>query len=212
MGRLLIFSTLTAMTEETTDIVRIGAGSFATVYVLGSRNHVALKCVADPSRCSELLAEFQSHRTIYGLSRGLAFKVPQPNAYYPSFAKFQQELWLADDAPAAVTSGIYSMERVWPVPPALSAKIRGSYFPEQHKDYRRGFICRLYLGMPPSRADRPSRFFNANNFPLSAKRCEELNLPASLLAAEMARMLARIHYCAGEFDPFSTNVPPLSAK
>jgi hypothetical protein len=48
------------MSSEHTEIVRIGAGSFATVFVWQSHNNVVLKRVADPTRCAELRREYEN--------------------------------------------------------------------------------------------------------------------------------------------------------
>lgn len=195
------------MTQESTLPQRIGAGSFATIYVLGSHSHLALKCVADPGRCSELLEEFSTHHTVYSLRSGLIFKVPQPVEYYPSHTKFKADLYLQSDVPMCASSSLHTMQRIWPVPPPMAAKISQEFFPPEYKAYGKSFICRIYFGRTISDRTTPSRFFNANNFPLDTARCITLGLPVDDLVEGMAKMLSRIHFWAGNSRlklPFSS--------
>ncbi|EFJ13268.1 hypothetical protein SELMODRAFT_424621 [Selaginella moellendorffii] len=185
------------MTQEVTEIVRLGAGSFATVYVWQSRNNVAIKCLADASRFPELLDEFENHQKISKACQGaenLLFLVPKPVEFFPSLASLAEclrmDLSLLPNIPAA-----YTMQRVWPVPPALADSIRAKFFPALHSRYSKPFVARIYLGA--KRQHLASRFFNASNFPLDANRCKELGLPIESLAQEMGRLLARIHHLAG---------------
>ena len=187
-----------AVMEVSTGILCIGTGQLASVYVLTGREAAALKAVSDPNRYAELLAEFERHKSVYDLSKGLTIKVPQPLEYYPSYSKFKEDLSLGVDLPGSADPAMYSMERVWPVPRKLSASIRSAYFPDEHKHSRIAFLCRVYLGQPPSQPDQPVQPFDPSNFPLTAQRCNELKMPASKLAADMGKMLARIHFCAGK--------------
>ncbi|XP_024515284.1 uncharacterized protein LOC9653386 [Selaginella moellendorffii] len=173
------------MTQEVTEIVRLGAGSFATVYVWQSRNNVAIKCLADASRFPELLDEFENHQKISKACQGaenLLFLVPKPVEFFPSLASLAEclrmDLSLLPNIPAA-----YTMQRVWPVPPALADSIRAKFFPALHSRYSKPFVARIYLGA--KRQHLASRFFNASNFPLDANRCKELGLPIESLAQEM---------------------------
>ncbi|XP_024519391.1 uncharacterized protein LOC112342192 [Selaginella moellendorffii] len=184
------------MTQEATEVVRLGAGSFATVYVWQSRNNLAIKCLADVSRIPDLLEEFENHRKVSRACEcaGNLFLVPKAMEFFPSLASLGERLRmdssLLPNIPAA-----YTMQRVWPVPPALADSIRAKFFPSLHSDYSKPFIARIYLGAKPQRM--VSRFFNANNFPLDANRCKELGLPVESLAQDMGRLLARIHHLAG---------------
>ncbi len=78
--------------DEKQVFLRVGAGSFATVYVIESHAYYAIKQVADPARSIELEKEHRDLVALYDKAGtgGLLFKVPKPIAYYSSYAKFAQ--------------------------------------------------------------------------------------------------------------------------
>lgn len=190
------------MSAEEVSIVRVGAGSFATAYVWQSYNSVVLKRVAEPLQNDVLLREYNNLHSLHPqVGNDLLFKVPKPMEHFPSYSEFRDTMGLQADylEDASMNpSGVYSMERAWPVPPPLAAKIRESFFPAGFKDNKQSFVARIYLG---KECAEPKRFFNPLNFPIDAKRLSQLDVGVSVaqIAHDMGRMLARIHFRAG-FD------------
>ena len=195
------------MSSEPTSIVRIGAGSFATVYVCQGYNNLAFKRVADPGRGAELRKEHDDLLLLYQtpqlLSPDSLFKVPRPDAFFPSYAEFRLATSISQpelEEPALNDAAVCTMERVWPVPRLLAARIRQLFFPEQHRGNEQLFLARLYLGREVRAA---SRFFNPLNFPLDSSRLQQLQLPVDCrqIAWHIGRCLAAIHFLARRDAP-----------
>ena len=192
------------MSSEPTSIVCIGAGSFATVYVCHGYNNLALKRVAGPGHGAELRKEFNDlrllHRIVELAQPECGFKVPRPDAFFSSDAESKLALCITqpelEDA-ALDSLALHTMERVWPVPRALAARIRQLFVPEQHRGNEQLFVARLYLGMELRAA---LQLFNPLNFPLVAHRLQQLQPPLGvdygLIAWRMGRCLARIRFSA----------------
>lgn len=188
------------MSEEGFNLARIGAGSFAEVFVWEGRNSVALKIVKDSSRCPELLREFQALESASKCmsGQGLLFSIPAVSDYYTSFGLFRRDMALQQTVEGMEDIAcLYAMERVWPVPRNLILVIRERFFPPQYKEYEKGFLARIYLGKKRNgSADRPRRFFNPNNWALDTDSLEELDLPTGRISMDMGRLLARLHFVA----------------
>ena len=189
------------MSGESHSLVRLGAGSFGTVYVWQGYQSVAVKVVADINSCGQLAQEYANLEHIQGVDHGLVISVPRPMRLYNAFDDFKEEMQeiLHMDASEHVSGAAcaYVMERVFAPPPAVVSLIRKLFFPEPFKANRQYFVARLYLGQKPrSRDGRPLRFFNPLNFPLDADRLNQLKLGVSTarIASDMGKMMARFHY------------------
>ncbi|KAJ9522626.1 hypothetical protein QJQ45_019704, partial [Haematococcus lacustris] len=117
----------------------------------------------------------------------------------PAVAHFHASMFAYAEVLNFPTTGIldhamYSMQRVLPVPPALSSRIRAKFFPAQLRDglKYKTFLARLYLGKYPQPPPESC------NFPLTAEMLDELGLPVADIAEGMGRLLSRIHYLAGQ--------------
>ncbi|KAJ3001217.1 hypothetical protein HKX48_003004 [Thoreauomyces humboldtii] len=133
----------------------------------------------------------------------LTFRVPKFYAFYENAKALSEHLALSHIPFENHENPIYACRRVWPIPPTFKDKIIVNYFPEQFQSKEEHeFIARIYLGQTASRSQstRPSRFFNANNFPLYAPRIEELGFDVCVLAASMGKTLGRIVHVAN-LDP-----------
>ncbi|EFJ33104.1 hypothetical protein SELMODRAFT_407275 [Selaginella moellendorffii] len=81
-------------------------------------NNLAIKCLADASRFSELLDEFENHQKISKACQGaenLLFLVPKPVEFFPSLASLVERLRM-DSLLLPTIPAAYTMQRVWPVP------------------------------------------------------------------------------------------------
>ena len=181
---------------------RLGAGSFATVFVSEGRGGVVIKQVQDPANASLLCKEHGDLQKLMetceaGAGEPSFFSLPRPFGFYSDFFTFAREVGI----PRTVDLGLpphamYVMQRIWPVPPSLTERIRALFFPDAVKDQPFApFLARLYLGRAHCRAG--SRFFCSENFPLDAARIEQLALPADQIAAGMGCMLAKMNFRAG---------------
>ena len=179
---------------------RLGAGSFATVFVNECRGGAVVKQVKDPADGDLLDKE---HGDLQRLHRDCTdctdafFDLPRPFGFYSDYWTFARQAGI----PRTVDLGLpphamYVMQRVWPVSTSLTERIRALFFPPDVRDLPVApFLARLYLGRATSRAT--SRFFCAENFALDAERVEQLGLPSDRIAAGMGQMLARINFRAG---------------
>lgn len=188
--------------DEESKLLRLGAGRFATVFVVEGGAFRALKLVTDNTRAAELEKEYIYLQLIYTrcYHKGSFFHLPRPYSFHASMFAYAEVLNFPTTG--ILDHAMYSMQRVMPVPPALSSRIRAKFFPAQLRDglKYKPFLARLYLGkrpQPPPESGRPV-FFNHCNFPLTAEMLDELGLPVADIAEGMGRLLSRIHYQAGQ--------------
>ncbi len=179
---------------------RLGAGSFATVFVSEVRGGVVVKQVQDPANANLLCKEHSHLQKLVEECKAAGpsfFSLPHPYGFYDTYYHFATEV----DIPRTVDLGLpphamYVMQRKWPVPASLTERIRVLFFPDAIKnDPFAPFLARLYMGRTHSRTG--SRFFSSENFPLDAARIEQLGLPSDEIAAGMGQLLARINFRAG---------------
>ena len=188
------------MSDEHTTIVRVGAGSFATVFVWQSHNHVVFKKVQSPSRGMhrQLSKEYDDlqllHSVIHRDSFNL-FHVPRPIKFYSSLAYFKACVGNLPLEEPLDDTALYAMERIWPVPPRLAGSIRQHFFPVGHKDNEQAFVSRIQLGQEVGAHSEP---FTPQNFPLDSARLATLDIgvATSQIAGKMGLCLAHIHYKA----------------
>ncbi|THH28733.1 hypothetical protein EUX98_g5459 [Antrodiella citrinella] len=192
-------------TESTVDepsIAKIGAGSFATVYVvrggpIAYKQKIYLECQAD---------------SFFNIPRPFAFNDPDlhPDGFIscsPSPIPGQRH---PTSSRPHVTPGLmvpfikatYAMDRVLAFPYDASKAIVSAYFPANLQDATIS-LCRLYFGMIYPTTSRP-RFVTASNFPLDEHRYTKLLesfpeflQPVRAVAHGMGEMLAKLHYNAG---------------
>lgn len=202
---------------------RIGAGSFASIYVVRG-GLLAFKIVHVPTQASTLRLEFEALQAIYRLCNSDSFfRIPKPMSYYdprddtllqtPSSSQRQSRRSALSRQPQLVGIGVfralgqpdpvYAMNRVFALPYQASKSICARYIPKALVADAGLRLCRLYFGKIYT--DETPHFVNTNNFPLDVKRFnmlrhdnEDLGLPsAEEVALEMGDMLARIHWRAG---------------
>ncbi|GAX86207.1 hypothetical protein CEUSTIGMA_g13621.t1 [Chlamydomonas eustigma] len=181
---------------------RLGAGSFATVFVSEGRGAVVVKQVKNPSDTALLQKEHGDLEQLYqaysSAGKSTFFSLPRPYGYYGDYWSFAQRA----DIPRTLDLGLpphamYVMQRIWPVPNSITERIRNMFFPDRVKEQPFApFLARLYLGKASARAD--SQFFCSENYPLDASRLERLGLPTKDIAAGMGQMLALINFQAGK--------------
>jgi hypothetical protein len=177
---------------------RLGAGSFATVFVSDDRGGVVVKQVKDPATADILSKEHQDLEKLYAACNKpeYLFRLPQPHGFYDSYHDFAKDV----NIPRTMDLGLpphamYVMQRIWPVSNSLSIEIRDKFYPEAMKQQPcAAFLARLYLGSDKT----SSLFFNSENFPLYAPRIEQLGLPASTIAKGMGELLSSINFEAGK--------------
>ena len=180
-----------------TDFVRLGAGTFATVHVSHFWGTTVVKVAHGAGDGEVVRAE---HETLCELHRACdgseLFRLPCPLGCYPDFAAFAADMGLAPGRLGSLPERpMYTMERVWPVPPGLSARILDAFVPEASRPDAHILLARLYMGMP---GPRRMAFFNTENFTLDADMVERLGLPAADIAKGMGRMLGLINFAAGK--------------
>ena len=202
-------------TEEVGTPVRLGAGSFATVYVI-SGGLIAFKEVAHVDNTDKLRQEYDTLANIYiQCNTESFFSVPRALAFFnpitEDFATTAPSPPLANRFRAVrrplVTPGmmacfqqpVYAMDRVHALPINVRRHLAELYFPSQ-ASYGPA-LCRLYFGRDYTGAG-PSRFFNTLNFPLDEARYTQLAtlfgfLPSAVdVARAMGDMLFRLHHLA----------------
>jgi len=202
---------LITFTEEVGSPVRLGAGSFATVYVI-SGGLIAFKEVAHTDNAEKLRQEYDTLNEVYlQCSADSLFAVPRALACFNPLTK---DFSLTTPNPLStnrfrplVTPGVmayfpqptYAMDRVHALPINARRYLAGRYFPPELSDGPA--LCRLYLGKDYTGA-APSRFANTTNFPLDETRYTQLATlfqflpPAAEVAREMGSMLSRLHHRA----------------
>jgi hypothetical protein len=144
---------------------RLGAGSFATVFVSDDRGGVVVKQVKDPATADILAKEHRDLEELHAACNKpeYLFKLPQPHGVYDTYYDFARDA----NIPRTMDLGLpphamYVMQRIWPVSDSLSIEIRDRFFPEAMKPQPcAAFLARLYLGSDKT----SSRFFNSENFP-----------------------------------------------
>ena len=201
-------------TEEIGSPVRLGAGSFATVYVI-SGGLVVFKEVSHIDNTEKLRQEYDALDDIYlRCNTDSFFTIPRALAYFnPLTEEFSTT---APSPPSAnslrtarplITPGVmacfqrstYAMDRVHALPINARRHLARQYFPPQLSDGPA--LCRLYFGRDYTGAP-PSRFVNTLNFPLDETRYAQLNtlfqfLPSAVdVARAMGSMLFRLHHRA----------------
>lgn len=205
------------ISEENTEVpVRIGSGSFATVFTAAGSSFAVKIChSAEDTQVDDLLKEFECLKDIFQHCQPAYFKAPRPLAYFnPTAADFK----FCEEPPSVINSiripairpsvdlfdiyGIetagYAMQRVHPVPLAASRFIKKAFLPEGYQNDASVHLCRLYFG----KILKPSRFVNLTNFQLDRDRYLKLQQALSQaylpdpeeLCFEMGYTLGVIHW------------------
>ncbi|KAF8970286.1 hypothetical protein BDZ97DRAFT_1790796 [Flammula alnicola] len=188
------------------ECIRIGSGTFATIYMNTATPEVYKKC-RSAENCAILAEEYRQMKLISEAlqASGNTILSPTPIDFYgPDDVEFWDDPAFVFPAGDAVRTGAYSMTRVYPLPSTLKAKLIDLFCPPNLNErapglVRRGHhLARLLLGRPEPDANRaaPQRFFDTYNFPLTRGRAEQLGLNTVLLSGEMGRMLAQLHMTA----------------
>ncbi|KAJ3040551.1 hypothetical protein HDV00_010731 [Rhizophlyctis rosea] len=209
------------MSEEPVQFHRIGAGSFATVFVFSPRANIAYKQLAHNGefKAAEFDRDHKTHQAVFKAAHegsspatplpnqplSLAeFRVPRPGQFFSNPQAVLNYLDHDDPGPLKPDLPLYAMRRLFPIPPNLAKSIRNNFFPSKYRSDKRGFIGRVYLGkLADSRSGdsgAPKLIFNSNNFPLYPSRMQALGFDVDSLAASMGKILARIVHHGG-FDP-----------
>ncbi|CDO74247.1 hypothetical protein BN946_scf184536.g2 [Trametes cinnabarina] len=202
---------------ETAAPVRLGAGSFATVFVI-SGGPVVYKQVHTVEHASTLLDEYNTLDKIYShchtdsffaIPRALAFN--NPLAEYggfitstpspPSHRRRRADRPIVTPAVMHVFDApVYAMDRVHALPLDVRNFLKEKFFPPAVNVGPA--LCRLYFGKKYPIITEP-KFVNSQNFPLDADRYAMLRSyltilpPASEVAEGMGEMLGRMHNVAG---------------
>ncbi|KZO98093.1 hypothetical protein CALVIDRAFT_562483 [Calocera viscosa TUFC12733] len=207
---------------ETHQPVRIGAGSFATVYAWRG-GPLAFKVAAAPGNCAVIHQEFEMLRMLYAQSSTASlFRLPKPYAFYDpgtstvilNDGHLQSNRTpspghrptIANPLRGITTDGAaYAMDRIHVVPFEVGSVIKERFYPSfATPQAPPPSLCRLYFGEWPESL-RVSRFFSAKHFALNPTQYADLCGAFSELesakdvAKGMGDMLARIHWRAG-FD------------
>ncbi|KAI9065022.1 hypothetical protein FKP32DRAFT_1590975 [Trametes sanguinea] len=199
---------------EPTRPLRIGAGSFASIYAIPGRS-IVCKVVHVQEQAAQIKAEYDILHDVHTRCRERSpFVVPRALACFdphtrellfrplprrrglPPGARAFDPAFFADLPPRAC----YVMDRVAPLPPRIARFIRASVYPAKASGAPAPLICRLYFG----KQMRPSAFVNPHNFPVDVSRYERLRkeFPEDLLPVEevvegMAATLSGVHWDAG---------------
>ena len=206
-----------SVTQEVTTPVRIGAGSFATVFASPGRS-IVIKVAHLVDSTSQVEKEFNSLHSVYTLCNSDSiFAIPRALAFYDPLTKnilffppapgrgrrrdprrpFEPDFF-ANLPPQAC----YVMDRAAPLPPGIAELVRSKFYSERAmaSGAVAPLMCRLYFG----KELRPSAFVNPNNFPIDVARYDVLYkerqnalLPKEEVAAGMGEMLSRIQWIAG---------------
>ena len=202
-------------TEEPETPVRIGAGSFAVVYVI-SGGLIAFKEVSHTDNSEELRQEYYTLCNVYlqcdtdsffAIPRALGFSNPLTGDFSTTTPNPTSATWPRTSRPPLVTPDMgacfqrptYAMDRVHALPLTVRRHLAERYFPP--KVSRGPALCRLYFGRDYTGA-APSRFFNTNNFPLDETRYTQMATlfeylpPAADVARAIGDMLFRLHHLA----------------
>jgi len=209
----------TDVTKDAIDepsLVKIGAGSFATVYVVRG-GPIAYKQVAHVSdaQAQILRHEYDILQEIYlKCNTESFFAIPRVFAYNdpdkksggfvsnpPSSARCLARPIVTPNIMTPFTRATYAMDRVHALPYDAGMIISKTYLPETLRKTTVS-LCRLYFGKNYTNAP-PPRFFNTSNFPLDEERYvnlfesfPELLEPVKVVASGMGEMLSRLHFKA----------------
>jgi hypothetical protein len=210
-----------AAEEEPSKPQKIGAGSFAAIYVVPG-TPVAYKVVHFAENHDELKREFEALQILYAtLNDGLFFRIPQPAAFYDA----DNEVLIVDSRgcgpvrdPHVVAridgsffdelgsnNPVYAMDRIFPLRGHIAAPICTQFMPDSVTTTPK--LCRLYFGKTLGDG-KGARFINTNNFPLDVQRYEwfratskerfNMILPSAEKVAEhMGEILGWIHWICG---------------
>ncbi|TCD63580.1 hypothetical protein EIP91_005219 [Steccherinum ochraceum] len=212
--------THTASAIDEPPVVKIGAGSFATVYVVRG-GPIAYKQVAQDSDAQDLHREYDFLITIYtecttdsffAIPRALACNDPAAKndgfvstcPVPSSYARRRPNrlgLFMTPSLMAPFDRATYAMDRVHALPYGASKSIVRAYFPRSLQDATIA-LCRLYFGKVYPKTPLP-KFVSTNNFPLDEQRYTKLFedfshllQPADEVARGMGEILAKLHYKA----------------
>jgi len=209
-------STLFSEEEPQLTFQKLGAGSFATVFVR-SGTRTAYKEVQRSDDHQVLRAEYDALEKIYTLCNtdsffqlpcALGFYEPESQSYATHISSPPTTSRRRPSRPAikrqtfrSFDRAVYAMERIFHLPDQMSSEIALNFYPTGQQSQPGPRLCRLYLGKD---LDRPSRFFNSANFPLDVARYETLCQSGDLspvgdVAYGMGEMIGRIHWRGG-FD------------
>lgn len=195
--------------------VRLGAGSFATVYVI-SGGLIAFKEVSHIDNAEKLRQEYDILDKIYrhcdtdsffAIPRALGFFNPLTGDFSTTAPSPPCTPRVRPPTRPLVTAGVmahfrhptYAMDRVHALPIDGRRHLAKRYFPLELSDGPA--LCRLYFGRDYTGAP-PSRFVNTLNFPLDEPRYTQLatlfqSLPPAVdVACAMGDMLFRLHHRA----------------
>ncbi|KAF8903877.1 hypothetical protein CPB84DRAFT_1773605 [Gymnopilus junonius] len=202
---------------EVTIPVRIGSGSFATVFASPGRPLV-FKVAHVVENTPQVEKEFNSLHSVYNLCnsdsifaipRALAFYDPQTEnlLFFPpspgrgrlrdARRPFNFEFFAGLPSRAC-----YVMDRASPLPLRIAQVVLAKFYSDRARasDAPVPLMCRLYFG----KELRPSAFVNSNNFPIDVTRYDALRLERQdelmskeEVASGMGEMLSGIHWNAG---------------
>ncbi|KAJ7778718.1 hypothetical protein DFH07DRAFT_865453 [Mycena maculata] len=192
--------------------IRIGAGSFATIYATPG-------LVQAQKHASQIEKEFEAlhvlynrcnSNSIFAIPRTLAFYNPENNQlrFFPPSPSLRRPrepraTLRPEDFAGLPKRASYLMDRAAPLPQAVGEFIRTSFYTEKARmGVPPPLICRLYFG----KELRPSAFINPNNFPIDVARYKAMQTQfgETLFTLDEAvegigEMLSRVHWIAG-FD------------
>jgi hypothetical protein len=211
---------------ESQQLVRIGAGCFASVFIITGDDAIAFKSVHVDSNADRLLDEFESLKDLYSscnsdsffaLPRALAHFEPASGALHviPSSLKIHSSrrqirsvVSTAAFRPFSDNASppVYAMDRISALAGDYAMYVRDHIYPEKHRAAAAPKLCRLYFGkLPPDPNRRQPMFINSNNYPLYRTYYAELTQHVQGLhsieevAEGMGEMLGHIHWRRG-FD------------
>jgi hypothetical protein len=110
---------------------------------------------------TDLEVLFESCNTNDGM-----FQIPRPFGFFEDYWTWAEAMGIdRSEDMGFPPQALYVMQRVWPVSPSISNKIRDLFFPASMKKKPVvPFLARLYLGRSSSRDI--SKFFSSENYPL----------------------------------------------
>ncbi|TFY74431.1 hypothetical protein EWM64_g9581, partial [Hericium alpestre] len=204
---------------ESTIPIRIGAGSFATIFSSPGRS-IVFKVAHSQLDSATVREEFNSLHSVYTLCNSDSiFAIPRAFAFYDPQTR---EIFSFPASPPRgrrrgprshfnpqffaklPDSACYVMDRAAPLPMSIGENIRSKYYSERAIASGAAFplLCRLYFGK--TLGPLASRFINPNNFPLDVARYDQLwqerqddLSPKEEVAEGMGEMLSKIHWIAG---------------
>ncbi|KZT62828.1 hypothetical protein CALCODRAFT_2217 [Calocera cornea HHB12733] len=213
--------------DETHKPVRIGGGSFATVYAWRG-GPLAFKVAAARGHCTSIHQEFVMLRMLYAHSTSdswvsALFRLPKPYGFYDpgtntiilNDGHLQSRIGSSPGHRTAIANPLqgitkytaaYAMDRIHVLPFEVGSAIKERFYPSSAKpDAPPPSLCRLYFGTSLEEKKRTSRFFSTDHFAIDPSQYAELRATFPMLesaenvARGMGDMLARIHWQTG-FD------------